>query len=102
LGQGRLKFTVRFSPFAKEDKKDIKMYLSKFYQGTPRRFTVLLKKQIVNLKENPYMYPEYQENTDYRHMSVGNYVVFYKVGDAEKQIDIYRILRASWDLPKYL
>ena len=97
-----MKFTVRFSPFAQEDKKEIKTYLSKFYPGTPCRFTVLLKEHITNLKENPYMYPEYPENTDYRRMFVGNYIVFYKVNDTEKQIDIYRILRASWDLPKYL
>jgi len=48
------------------------------------------------------MYPEYQENTDYRRMFVSNYIVFYKVNDTERQIDIYRILRAAWDLPKYL
>jgi len=97
-----LKYTVRFSPFAKEDKEEIKTYLSKFYPGTPRRFTASLKEHIANLKDNPYIYPEYPENTDYRRMSVGNYIVFYKVNDTEKQIDIYRILRASWDLPKYL
>jgi addiction module RelE/StbE family toxin len=97
-----LKYTVRFSPFAKEDKKYIKTYLSKFYPETPHRFNASLKEHIANLKDNPYMYPEYQENTDYRRMFVNNYIVFYKINDAEKQIDIYRILRATWDLPKYL
>jgi addiction module RelE/StbE family toxin len=95
-------YTVRFSPFAKEDKKEIKTYLSKFYPETPLRFTASLKEHIASLKDNPYIYPEYPENTDYRRMFVGNYIVFYKINDAEKQIDIYRILRASWDLPKYL
>ena len=97
-----MKYIVRFSPFAKEDKKEIKAYLSKFYPGTPRRFADLLKKHIANLKNNPYLYPEYSENTNYRRMLVGNYFVFYKVNDSTKQIDIYRILRASWDLPKHL
>jgi addiction module RelE/StbE family toxin len=97
-----LKYTVRFSLFAKEDKREIKTYLSKFYPETPRRFTASLKEHISSLKDNPYIYPEYPENTNYRRMFVGNYIVFYKVNDAEKQIDIYRILRASWDLPKYL
>ena len=97
-----MKYTVRFSPFAKEDKKEIKTYLSKFYPGTPGRFIALLKKHIASLKDNPYMYPEYQQNTSFRHMPVGNYIVFYKVNDVEKHIDIYRILRATWDLPKYL
>ena len=76
--------------------------MSRFYPGTPRRFTAELKKSIATLKDNPYLYPEYPENTDYRRMSVGNYIAFYKVNEAEKRIDIYRILRASWDLPKYL
>ena len=97
-----MKYKVRFSPFAYEDKKEIKTYLSKFYPGTPRRFTALLKQSIANLKENPYMFPEYQGNTAYRRMPVGNYIVFYKVDEEEKQIDIYRILRASWDLPTHL
>jgi addiction module RelE/StbE family toxin len=97
-----LKYSVRFLLLAKEDKKEIKTYLSKFYEGTPNRFIALLKMQIANLKENPYIYPEYPENPDYRRMSVGNYIVFYKINETEKQIDIYRILRASWDLPKYL
>jgi addiction module RelE/StbE family toxin len=97
-----LKYKVRFSPYAKEDKEHIKSYLSKFYPKTPRKFIISLKKQIAYLKDNPYIYPEYQENTDYRRMLVSNYIVFYKINDAEKQIDIYRILRASWDLPKYI
>ena len=97
-----MKYTVRFSPFAKEDKKYIKTYLSKFYTETPRRFNASLKEHIDNLKDNPYIYPEYPENTEYRRMFVNNYIVFYKVNDSEKQIDIYRILRATWDLPKYL
>jgi len=49
-----LKYTVRFSTFAKEDKEEIKTYLSKFYPETPRRFTVSLKEHIANLKDNPY------------------------------------------------
>jgi addiction module RelE/StbE family toxin len=97
-----LKYTVRFSPFAKEDKKSIKTYLSKFYPGTPHRFCSSLKEHIANLKDNPYIYPKYPEDTGYRCMFVSNYIVFYKVNDTTKQIDIYRILRASWDLPKYL
>jgi addiction module RelE/StbE family toxin len=95
-------YKVRFSPFAKDDKKEIEAYLSKFYPKTPHRFTASLKERISNLKDNPCIYPEYPENNDYRRMFVGNYTVFYKINDSEKQIDIYRILRASWDLPKYL
>ena len=95
-------YTIRFSPFAKEDKKNITAYLSKFYPKTPSRFNTSLKEHITKLKDNPYIYPEYYENPSYRRMLVNNYIVFYKVNDKDKQIDIYRILRASWDLPKHL
>ena len=97
-----MKYKIRFSPFAKKDKNEIKTYLSKFYPGTPCRFNTLLKEHIENLKDNPYIFPKYPENTDYRRLLVGNYIVFYKINEIEKQIDIYRILRATWDLPKYL
>ena len=97
-----MKYTVRFSPFAKDDKENIILYLSKFYPATPGRFKALLKEHITKLKENPYIYSEYQENIKYRRILVGNYIVFYKVNEEKKQVSIYRILRASWDLPKYL
>jgi addiction module RelE/StbE family toxin len=97
-----LKYIAIFSILAKEDKNEIKRYLSQFYSETPKRFTTALKKQIVQLKQNPYMYPVYQENPDYRRMIVDNYIVMYKIIEEEKKIEISRILRASWDLPKYL
>jgi hypothetical protein len=35
-------------------------------------------------------------------MIVDNYIVMYKIIEGEKKIEISRILRASWNLPKYL
>jgi len=97
-----LKYNANFLSLAIEDKKEIKAYLSKFYPETPKRFTVSLKKHISNLKENPYMYPVYSENQNYRRMIVDKYIVLYRIIEEEKKVDIIRILRASWDLPKYL
>ena len=48
------------------------------------------------------MYPLYSENPDYRRMVVDNYIVLYQIIEDVKRIEISRILRASWDLPKYL
>jgi len=97
-----LKYNAKFLSLAIEDKKEIKGYLSKFYPETPKHFTASLKKHISNLKENPYMYPVYPENQNYRRMIVDNYIVLYRIIEEEKKVDIIRILRASWDLPKYL
>ena len=48
------------------------------------------------------MYPVYPENQNYRRMIVDNYILLYRIIEEEKKVDIIRILRASWDLPKYL
>ena len=97
-----MKYKAVVSDYAIEDKKEIKIYLSKFYPETPKRFTSALKKHISSLKENPYMYPLYSENPDYRRMVVDNYIVLYQIIEEIREIKISRILRASWDLPKYL
>ena len=97
-----MKFKASFSHHAKEDKIEIKNYLSQFYPTSPRRFTTTLKKYVSILKENPYMYPVYPEKPDYRRMVVDNYIVLYKISEQAKEIEIFRILRASWDIPKYL
>jgi len=44
----------------------------------------------------------YPEKPDYRRMVVDNYIVLYKISEQAKEIEIFRILRASWDIPKYL
>ena len=95
-------YHVKFLSLAIEDKKEIKTFLSKFYPKTPKRFTSALKKHISNLKENPYMYPIYPEDPEFRRMIVDNYFVLYRIIEDKKKVDIIRILRASWDLPKYL
>ena len=97
-----MKYRAIFLILAIKDKQEIKKYLSKFYPTTPKRFTTELKKHVSNLKENPYMYPVYNENPDYRRMLVENYIVLYKILEEVKKVEIIRILRASWDLPKYL
>jgi plasmid stabilization system protein ParE len=48
------------------------------------------------------MYPIYPENPEFRRMFVDNYIVLYKIIEETRKIEVSRILRASWDLPKYL
>ena len=97
-----MKYTAIYSDYAKEDKKEINNYLSKFYPNTPKRFIASLKKHISNIKENPYMYPIYPENPEFRRMFVDNYIVLYEIFEETKKIEINRILRASWNIQNYL
>jgi len=73
-------------------------YLSQFYPGTPIRFRSLLREILSNLKHNPYMYPVYEPNTKYRRAVVGSYILFYKINEERKYVNIFRVLRGSWDI----
>jgi len=39
---------------------------------------------------------------DKRKIVISKYLVFYKVNDKKKTIEIYRILPGSWDIARYL
>ena len=50
----------------------------------------------------PRMYPVYPLEPDYRKLTASQYLVFYRVNDETQTVEIHRVLRASWDLPRYL
>jgi mRNA-degrading endonuclease RelE of RelBE toxin-antitoxin system len=104
-----------FFPLCKRRQRRNQNVPIKVLPGNAAPFYCFAQKAHSQSERQSLLNPEYPEpsaeakgrgsppgNTNYRRMLVGNYIVFYKINDAEKQIDIYRILRASWDLPKYL
>jgi addiction module RelE/StbE family toxin len=95
-------YTIRYQPQAKTDVKEIKNYLSRFYPSTPNKFVATLRVQIQSLRENPYMYATYPGYPAYRRVIVSNYLVFYKVDEENKRVEIHRVLHGSWDIPSYL
>jgi plasmid stabilization system protein ParE len=48
------------------------------------------------------MYPIYEWNENYRKVVVDKYLVFYKIEEEMKFVEVYRILPGSWDLAKYI
>jgi plasmid stabilization system protein ParE len=97
-----MSYTVVLKDNALADKRSIRAYLKQFYPGTPGKFLSSLKKQLRALADMPYMYPVWEDNPVYRKMLVQkNYLVFYKVKDEEKTIEIHRILPGSWDLARH-
>jgi len=77
-------------------------YLSGFYPSTPIRFRDAYQKQMLQLEDNPYSCSVYYAFPEYHRAIVGNYIVLYKIDDAQHQVHIHRILRSNWNIPKYL
>jgi addiction module RelE/StbE family toxin len=96
-----MKYKLKFLESAKNDKEGIKRYLNRYYPSTYKNFIEKLKNCIENIKEMPYMYPEYEYYPHYRKAVVGNYLVFYKVNEENKIVEIQRILPGTWDLARY-
>jgi plasmid stabilization system protein ParE len=97
-----MKYQVTFLESARQDNKSIKKYLSRFYPGTPKRFSAKLKSYTANLMDMPYMFPVYEENRRYRKMVVANYLVFYTVDDTQHLVQIHRIIPGTWDISQHL
>jgi len=93
---------IKFLPKAISDQADIKTYLSQYYPGTNQRFFSLLKKKIARLKTYPYSCPIYEDDSDYRKLVVGDYLVFYMVNEEAKIVEVHRILHGSRDLSQHL
>jgi plasmid stabilization system protein ParE len=96
-----MQYKINYLELAKQDKIDIKNYLKKFYPSTPQKFIIHLRQSMNNLKTMPFMYASYEWNKDYRRIVVDKYLVFYKVDEDLKIVNIYRILPGSWDLSRY-
>ena len=97
-----MKFRIIFLPQTKNDRAEIKSFLSKFYKGTYKRFSILLKKKISRLKIFPFSGPVYESNPRYRKLIVGDYLIFYKVYESIKIVEIHYIIHSSRDIASLL
>jgi plasmid stabilization system protein ParE len=96
-------YTVTPSRFAKEDRRNITVFLEQYSKTAPSRFNNELKKYINILGDTPYIFSEYQSNSEYRHVVVfGSYVIFYTIDDELKTVYVYRILHGAQDIENIL
>ena len=61
-----------------------------------------LREKITKLGDTPKMCEVYRLDPAYRRMVVDQYLVFYRVTDENKIVEIHRVLRGAWNLPQYL
>ena len=90
-----MSYKVAYLDESKQDMKDIAVYLSQYYPNTARRFSEKVKKQILLLKNMPYMHPAYESDSFFRRMIVGDYLLFYSVNEERRLVIIHRIIHCS-------
>lgn len=97
-----MRFEIRYLPLAVQDLEQMTDYLLRFYPDTAGRTLREIEQKLAMLAEMPEMYEVYALRPFYRRMIAGNYVVFYHVNEWQHTIDIYRVLRGSWDVEDLL
>jgi len=97
-----MKFRVIFLEEAEADMDIIEEYLSQFYDSTVRNFFHKLKEQVFMLEDTPYMCQAYEEDTFFRRMVVGDYLLFYSVDESRNLVIIHRIFHHSRNVSRQL
>jgi len=93
-----MKYHISYLPTFPTDRDTVRAHLSQFYPGTEKRFFILLRKKIKQLKDFPLMYSVYEDNPAYRRMVAGDYLLFYTVNERSKVVEIRRILHGSQNI----
>ena len=93
---------IKLLELAEIDIDKICRYLSQFYAGTPGKFLDALEKDFENISFNPYMYPKYKYNKEFRKIAANDYIVFYKVDTENNLVRVFRILHGKQNISTIL
>ena len=93
-----MKYKVQYLVTAKQDRESIKTYLNQFSLTAAKRLFDKIKRNMEYVKENPYMFKAYERRPQFRRMVIEDYVVFYKVDESTKTIEVHNILHGMMDL----
>ena len=97
-----MKYKAKFLITAKYDQGAIKAYLNQYSLTAAKRLFNKIKGNLELVKENPYMYEAYERRPQFRRMVVEDYLVFYKVREEEKIIEIHHIFNSMMNIEQYL
>ena len=86
-----MEYKSRLLSTAYQDIINIEQYLSGLYPSTALKFSKELDKKILSLCHMPYIGQKYR---GYRRLVCGDYLLFYKVKEEEKIVDIYLIIHS--------
>ncbi|KJS86258.1 MAG: translation repressor RelE [Peptococcaceae bacterium BICA1-8] len=91
-------FSLKFTPKAEEDLDEIYSYISTklLAEDAANNLMDKIENSIMGLKEFPFscshVLDEPLKNRGYRKLIIENYIAFYLINEAEKQVVIMRVL----------
>jgi len=96
-----MKYKVRYLETVRHDREVIKAYLDLYSSTAAKRLFDKIKYKMELAKANPYMYEAYRGRPQFRRVVVGDYLVFYKVFEERKTIEVHHILHGMMNIEQY-
>ena len=97
-----MKYKAKYLITAVYDRDTIKAYLDHYSPAAAKRLFDKIKSNMELVKENPYMYEVYERRPQFRRMVVEDYLVFYKVNEEERTIEVHHIFHGKMSIEQHL
>lgn len=91
-------YKIEYFPHSRDDLQAIEDYLDTIDHRLTNKIFEGIRLKIQDLEEMPLRYPKYMYRPEYRVLGIYNYLVFYKVIEETKTIEIRRILHGARNL----
>ena len=92
-------YRLEYLPSAQTDILEIDIYLYEYSPAASDKFFNSIENLEENLAHHPFMYPVYEDDPYFRHMTLPyKYRLFYHIDEDDKVIKIYRILHGMRDI----
>ena len=93
-----MSYRIVYLTEARQDMREIALYLSEYYFSTAQNFSAKLKEKVRALKEMPFMYPVYEDDPYFRKMVFERYALFYSVDEKRNLVIVHRIIHQKRDI----
>jgi len=98
-----MKYKSKILSLARDELKEIRAYLSEFGSIPKNKIKESFFQYVKNASDNPYMYPEYEENKKYRKAVIQyEYLVFFTVDEDNKMVKTERVLSSKRNVKSIL
>ena len=97
-----MKYSVKYLETVRHDRDAIKAYLDQYSTTAAKKLFDKIKGKMELVKTNPYMYVSYERRPQFRRIVVDNYLLFYKVIEESKIIEVHHIFHGMIDVEQYL
>jgi addiction module RelE/StbE family toxin len=95
-------YRIKYLVTARHDRKTIKSYLNQYSLTAARRLFDKIKANMEYVKENPHMYETYERKPQFRRMVIEDYLLFYKVNENDKTVEVHHILHGMMNIEQNL